>query len=525
MAVWLKSWRERRAPWMFVLPAALVALATLVPLAYLILQALDAEGQALREILWRRRNLILFWNTLRLVVGVLLVAAVIAFPLAWLTARTRLPWRWLVTMVGVLPLAIPGYVMAYALLGLGGNYGALAQWTGWAPPRLSGYWGAVFSIGLYTFPYLFLNLRTALMGMDPAQEDAARCLGAGSLETFFRVTLPQLRPAILAGSLIIGLYVLGDFGAVALMRFETFSQAIYTQYALAYDAVYASWLALLLLVFTGAVLVMEARLLRRTLLHKVGSGNRGKLGLLRLGWWAIPAWFFIGSVFLASVLVPVATIVSWLFQYPEGVRWVDAWSALRGSLTASVPAAFIAGALALPIAYLGVRYPTRSTRVLERSAYLAYATPPLALALAFTLFTYRFLPGIYQTLPLLIGVCALRYMAESVGPIRSALYQASPRMEEAARTLGCTPLAAFFRVIFPLVVKGLGVGTALVFLSVMKELPLTFLLSPLGFETLALNVWNFANEAMYAEAAPYALMLLVISLLFVGLLLFRERST
>ncbi len=525
MVVRARNGSTRRAPWMFLLPAALVGVATVIPLCYLVLQALDAEGEALREILWRRRNLVLFWNTLRLVVGVLVFAAIIAFPLAWLTARSSLPGRRFITLVAVLPLAVPGYVMAYALLGLGGNYGALAQWTGWTIPRPSGYWGAVFSIGLYTFPYLFLNLRSALLGMDPAQEDAARSLGAGPGETFFRVTLPQLRPAILAGSLIIGLYVLGDFGAVALMRFETFSQAIYTQYALAYDAIYASWLALLLLVFTATILIMEARLLRRTLLHKVGSGNRGKLGLVRLGTWGVPAWIFIGLVFVASVLIPVATIVSWLVQYPEGVHWGPAWQALGDSLTASVPAALLAGALALPIAYLGVRYPARRTRVLERSAYLAYATPPLALALAFTLFTDRFLPGLYQTLPLLVGVCALRYLAESVGPVRSALYQASPRLEEAARTLGCTPFIAFFRVIFPLVFKGLAVGTALVFLSVMKELPITFLLSPLGFDTLALNVWNFANEAMYAEAAPHALLLLFISLLFVGLLLFREKST
>jgi iron(III) transport system permease protein len=138
-------------------------------------------------------------------------------------------------------------------------------------------------------------------------------------------------------------------------------------------------------------------------------------------------------------------------------------------------------------------------------------------------FTLRTVPVLYQTLALLVVAYALHFLAEAIGPIRTALYQAPPRLEEAARTLGRSPLGAFFAATFPLLRKGVLVSIALVFLSAMKELPLTFLLSPVGFDALALKVWGYANEALFAGAAPFALAIMGVSAAFVGLLLLREE--
>lgn len=500
----------------------MVGLAVLIPLGYLLVRALEADPALSSSLVFRYRNLELLGNTLLLAFGTLVTGTLIALPMAWITTRTDFPGRRVLTLLGVLPLAVPGYVMAYAILGFTGAHGTLAQLTGWELPRLSGFSGALTAISLYTFPYLYLNFRSALGGLDPTLEEASRSLGYRPAAVFFRVILPQLRPAYYAGTLIIFLYVLGDFGAVSLMRYETFSYAIYLQYAASYDRIYAAWLALMLLALTSSALIVEYRLLRGLFFHRTGTGNGKKPRFVALGVWFWPAALFVTLIVLLSLVLPISTILYWMLESFDAGRVSDLKRALTGSVMASAPAALLATALAMPLAYIGVRHPSRITRGLERVAYLGYATPPLAFALALVFFTLHAAPFLYQTLTLLILAYSLHFLAEAIGPVRSALYQASPRLEEAARSLGYGKLKAFFLVTFPVMRGGLIVSAAFVFLSSMKELPITFLLAPAGFETLAVNVWAFTAEAMFAHAAPYALAILMFSTLFVGLLFARE---
>lgn len=523
-ASWARPWSigVEVHEWYLWAPALFVAVGVLIPIAYLVLRALEAEPAQLADLVIRTRTLWLLWNTVTLTVGVLVCTTAIAFPMAWLTARTNLWGRRAVTLLGVLPLAVPGYVMAYVLLATTGGHGTLAQWVGITIPRLSGYTGALLALSLYLFPYLFLNLRTALLDLDPALEESARALGYGRWEVLWHVILPQLRPGFLAGGLLVGLHVLGDFGVVSLMRFRTFSYALYLQYTASYDRIYAACLALMLLVLTIAVLFLEARLLRGLLLHRTGSGAGRSATRIQLGGWKWLGYLFVGVVGVTSVGIPVVTVLYWMGAGAT-IPWEGLQEALVGSVSASVPAAFLATALALPIAYLGVRRASKGTRILERLAYFGYATPPLAFALALIFFTLRTVSPLYQTLTLLIVAYALHFLAEAIGPVRTALYQASPQLEEAARSLGRSPFQAFVETTLPLLRKGLLVSVALVFLSAMKELPITFLLSPIGFRALALKVWSHAEAAMFAEAAPYALAIMGVSAAFVGLLLVRER--
>ncbi|MCZ6679643.1 MAG: iron ABC transporter permease [Candidatus Poribacteria bacterium] len=520
------SYSETRPlpPWYFFVPAIAVGTGVLLPLVYLLVRAFEAETAELFQIVFRIRTLYLFGNTLRLAIGVMGSGALLAMPLAWLTTRTDLKGVRFFTLMGVLPLAIPGYVMAYALLGLSGPNGTFAELFGTTLPRFRGYWGALIALSFYTFPYLFLNVRSALLGLDVTIEESARSLGSRSWEVFGRIILPQLRPAFYAGGLLVGLHVLGDFGVVSLMRYETFSYALYTQYTASYDRTYAAWLALMLLALAGSLLYLEARLLREKVFHRAGTGTARGANPIALGRWQIPAYFYLATLVLASVVAPTVAICFWMVKGFDPSHLRDFLEALSGSLMASTPAAFLTAGLAIPLAYLGVRYSSSICRALERGAYIGYATPPLAFALALIFFTLRVVPGVYQTLWILIYAYTLHFLAEAIGPVRSALYQASPRLEETARSLGYPPFKAFLKATFPLLRSGLMVSTAFVFLAAMKELPLTFLLSPVGYETLAVNVWSYTTEAMFAEAAPYALAILIFSALFVGLLLIRDTN-
>lgn len=514
----------RRPPLRLVLFAWFVVLVTLIPLVYLGVRAAQADAAAIRSILWRGKTAFQLVNTIGLAGAVLVTTVALGLPLAWLTTRAAIFGRRAWTLLAVLPLAIPGYLLAYALLAMGGPYGTTARLLGWEWPRLSGFGGAWIALSLYNLPYMFLNLRVAMRRLDPAVEEAARTLGKGVWGVFFRVTLPQLRPAIWAGGLLVVLHVIGDFGVVSLMRFETFSYALYVQYS--NDQRFAvAWIGLLLVAMTLVVLVFEWRFLRGLRLDAAGILSFRAPRLTPLGRWAVPTYLFLGAGVFLSLVAPLSTLVYWATQVNADELYLkNLRGALGHSLQGAIPAAVLTATLAVPLAYLARRYRSVASQAIERSVYIGYATPALAFALGWVVFSLHVAPWAYQTLGLLVLAYSLHFLAEAVGPVRSSLFVATPRLEEAARTLGHGRLATFRRVTLPLLMPGIVASMALVFLSVMKELPLTVILAPLGFRPLSLRVWDYTNEAMYAEAAPYALAIVLFAATFVGVVLAQGRE-
>lgn len=505
------------------IPASLAGIGTLVPLVYLLLRAFEADPATIQRLVLRPRTWTLLVNTVALTGGVMLLTTLMAVPLAWLLVRSDLRWRRLTTVLAVAPLAVPGYVVAYALISLGGNQGFLTQLLGFPVPRPSGYWGAVTALSLYTYPYLFLNVRAALLGLDPSLEESARSLGYGSRAVFRTVILPQLRPALLAGWLVIALYVLGDFGVVALMRFEAFSYAIYLQYASAFDRTYAAWLSLILLAMTLAIVGTEGRLLGKRRYARIGGGSQRAVVVTRLGRWAPLAHAYAGLVVLAAIGLPALVLGSWMvLAPPSAAAWRSVGEAFVRTASIAAPAALLTAAAGMSVAYLATRVQLRGSRLIERLAYLGYAIPPVSLALALVFFSLRSVPWLYQTTALLIGAYVISFLALAIGPMRSALLQVPARIEEAARSLGRRPFHAFFQTTFPVIRKPAVAGTALVLMVAMKELPLTYLLAPTGFHTLAVRVFSRTSEGMLAEAAPFAAAIVAFSSLFVGLLISYE---
>ena len=228
-------------------------------------------------------------------------------------------------------------------------------------------------------------------------------------------------------------------------------------------------------------------------------------------------------VVILGVALPVAILFFWLFQPGQTGVGTPISAALTNSLTLGTSAAVFAILIAAPLVSGSVRRPGRLTRFLERTPYLGYSIPPLPFALALVFVSLQLWPGLYQTLPILVYALTFRFLAEAVGPLRTAVYRAPKQLEEAARALGLRFWGVLRRVTIPLLWRGVVASIALVFLAVVKELPLTLVLAPNGFDTLATNVWTYTEEAMFASAAPHALGIVGLAGLFVSIVFWGGR--
>lgn len=289
------------------------------------------------------------------------------------------------------------------------------------------------------------------------------------------------------------------------------------------DRAATALLALFVLGLTMFLLWGEGRMLKGLRLDASARVTKRQARMHEIGGWKGAAFGFMGFMTILSLIAPLASMFYWGWLRPDTQALADLPKALWSSASAAVPAALGAALIATILSYLSLRFPSGWSRAFERMAYLGYATPPIVFGLSLVFLSLNAVPILYQTFTLLVLAYIFHAAAEAVGPIRSALYQAPPRLEEAARSLGCSPFQAFRKATFPLLKRGIAMSMALVFLSVMKELPITLLLSPIGFETLAVNVWSYTSTTNYGAAAPYALTIVALSAVFVGLLLRKER--
>ena len=507
---------HRRPPLALVATALAAVTLVALPLLYLVVRAGSGGADAWR-VLERHRTLELVGSTAVLVVLVTVAAVVVAVPLAWLVARSDLPGRRLWAVAAALPLVVPSYVAALALLGAFAPTGLLQRVLEAAfgierLPDVYGLPGAVAALTLSTYPYVYLLASAALRDLDPALVESARSLGETPLGAFRRVTLPVLRPSIGAGALLVALYTLSDFGAVSLMQYSSLTRAIFLQYRSLFDRTPAAVLALVLVLLTAIVLFLELRARGRTRAARVGRGPARAPARVRLGRWRWPALAFCTCIVGAALLVPVAVIAYW------AARAASLGDALRGAWEPAVNSVLVSGlaagatvAAALPVALLAVRHPVWWTRLLERLAYSSNALPGIVIALSLVFFAANYASPIYQTLALLVAAYLIRFFPQGVAGAHGALLRVDARLEEAARGLGRRPSEAFVAVTAPLVAPGLLAGAALVFLSTMKELPATLLLRPIGFETLATEVWTATTVGFYSRAAVPALLLIVLA--------------
>ena len=505
------------------LAGALVAAAAILPLAYLVIVIAGSASEAW-DAVWRDRTAALVLRSLGLTAAVTLTAIVVAVPAAWLTVRTDLPGRRIWAVLFALPLVIPSYIGAYALISAMGPRGLAADLLGVQElPSIAGFPGALLSLSLFTFPYVFLPVRATLGRLDPQLEEAALGMGRSPSEVFRTVILPQLRPAIGAGSLLVALYVLSDFGAVSIMRFDSFTTSIYTAYQASFDRTAAAALSALLVLIMFVVLWLESRSRSTEALYRSVPGSQREARRVQLRRWRGPALAFCGLITTLALLVPIAVLIYWSVQSVAGdVDMGEIAAAAGNSLLAAGICAAVAGLCAIPIAVLAVRFRGRFSSSVERLTYIGHALPGIVVALALVFFGTRVVLELYQSLAMLIFAWVVLFLPLAVGIVRSSLLQVSPRVEEAARSLGRSQVNVLGTVTVPLMTGGLLAGCALVFLTAIKELPATLILGPTGFETLATEIWSATGRGFFEGAAIPALILLAVSA--VPLYLFTARE-
>lgn len=495
-----------------------IAVAVVSPLIWIFWRASHVELDRALDLVLSMESLGIGLRSLLLMLAVTMLSVIIGVPLAFLTSRTDLPYRRLFTVVAALPLVIPSYIGAFALVSAFGPRGEFTEPLGIPMPTIDGLSGAVLVITLYTYPYVFLTTRAAILSMDVNHVDAARTLNASRLGAFRRITLPRLRPAIAAGALLVALYALSDFGTPSFMGAAVFTREIFAEWNIG-NVEYAALLSIQLLAVAAVVLAIEARVGQDVEPGGAGSGSRITLGRWR---WPLAAVF--GLLAFVTLAVPVLIFGLWLARGPVvagGLGFHPEFAI--NSIYLATAAAAVATVLAIPVAYTAARRRGYLARLFERATYVGFAVPGIVIGIALVFFGANFAPALYPSIALLVFAYVVRFLPQAVGITRSAVTQVDEVYVEAARTLNRSPLAAFRRVTLPLIVPGVIAGGVLVFLTTIKELPATVMLQPAGYETLVTVVWHTHRTLRWADAAVPALVLIVLSGLSMLILIRQER--
>ena len=502
-----------RIPRGLAVACGVVALLVLVPIGITVVQALQGGVSAAADALRAPSSLTLLKNTVVIAALAVPLAGAIGVAGAWFVERTRLPARRLWAVLLVAPLTVPPFVTSYAWASIGNP--------------LQGLVGAAGIIAFSYFPIVYLLVAVALRGMDPALEETAQSLGLGTGRVFFRVILPQLRPALLGGLLLVALDTFIEYDAFVALKVRTFSSDVYAQYQLGFSASGAAALSSFSLVICVVLLLGESRLRGNANYTRVSQGARRIPPRYDLGRATLPVLAGFLAVVAVSLGIPLGTLVEWLATSSAAALDTASanlqylWPATLTSVTLGVAAALLALVLALPVAVLAVRYRGPLVTALERSTYLSFALPDLVAAIALAYAASHLARFLYGSFGLLVFAESILFLPFAVVALRATIGQIEPGLEDAARSLGAGPLAAFARVTAPLARPGFLAAAVLVFAFTLGDLSTAQVLLPLDRYTLGTEFQASSSSVAFAAAAPFAGVLIGLALLAAYVLMTR----
>jgi iron(III) transport system permease protein len=504
--------RGGAAPRPLLLMCAAVAIIAAAPVLISLVQAAQGGVGAARTAL-RASSVSLLLHSVFVALVAAPTCAVVGVGTAWFVERTRVPGRRVWALLLVAPLVVPLFVTSYAWVTLSG--------------ALQGFLGAAGIVSFAYYPIVFLLVCASLRVMDPALEETARALGVGPWRTFRRVVLPQLRPALLGGVLLVVLDTLVEFDAFVALRYQTFTTNVYSQYQLSFSPSGAAVLSVFSIVLCLALLLGESRLRGAANYTRISHGAPRRAVRYELGRATPLVLAGLALVVVVSLGIPLGLLVHWFATGSAAARAGarasihGLWPATRTSVLLGLAGALVAVILALPVAILAVRHRSRLGMLLERSVYLSFALPDLVAAIALAYAASHVTPFLYGSVPLIVLAEAMLFVPFAVVALRSTLGLIEPALEESARSLGLGPLRTVWRVTLPLARPGLGAAGVLVFAFVLGDLGTAQVLLPSGLTTLGTQFWADSQTVAFAAAAPYAAVLVGLAILSAWVLMSR----
>jgi iron(III) transport system permease protein len=486
------------------LAGVLIAVVVATPVIVTIIQAVQGGLSAAVNALQASSPRTLLLHSALVAVVAAPVSCVLGVVTAWFVERTTLPGRGVWGLLLVAPLTMPLFVTSYAWATIG--------------TILQGFLGAAGVIAFSYYPIVFLLVTVSLRGMDPALEETARSLGLGPARTFFRVVLPQLRPALLGGALLVVLDTLVEFDAFVGLKYQTFAVHVYAQYQLSFSSSGAAALSLLSIVVCVLLLSGELRLRSGANYTRVSQGAARALPRYRLGRAAVPVLAGVAAVVGIGLGIPVTVLVYW-FTQSSSQGFATATASIHQLLPATltsvglgVCSAALALVFAVPIAWLAVRHRGRLATVIERVSYLSFALPDLVAAIALAYAASHYAGFLYGSTALLVLADAVLFVPFAVVAMRATFGQIEPALVDVARSLGTGGMRAFARVVLPLARQGLAAAFVLVFAFVLGDLSTTQVLLPPNLYTLGTEFQANSSTVAFAAAAPFAAVLIMLSM-------------
>jgi len=470
----------------------------IVPLVLLLVEAAGAGLGTVTHLVFRSLTATLLWNTVQLTVVVTALCAAIGTMAAWCVECTDLPFRRAWAVLVVVPFAIPDFVVSF-------GWASLTTW-------IQGFRGAVVVMTLAVYPLVYLPVAASFRSADPGQQEVARSLGVGRVQAFFRVQLAQARSAILGGCLLVALIILAEYGAFEIVGYQTFTTEIFTEFGV-FKIQAAAALSVVLVVLSIVVLAGDGFAHGKGRVARAGPLAQRVNRPLPLGRAKAPVLVGFAALTLLALGIPVGSSIYWMFEGgSHGFAGMSLFDAAGHTALYSGTAGAIATLMALPVALLVIRHPTRMARLLERSTFVVLAVPGIVIAFALSYFAERYAAGAFsQTALLLVAAYAIMFFPLALVGVRASIAYAPVGLEEAARSLGQSRLAVLRRVTLPLVGPGLMAAFCLVFLATATELTATLILIPNNTQTLATQFWAYQQNLSYGQAAPFALVIIGIA--------------
>jgi iron(III) transport system permease protein len=467
---------------------------SVLPLFYILLRTAQIGVTELAENLFRARTLELIYNSLSLTLVVCITAMTIGTAQAWLSFRSDLTFRRFFQVVAILPLAMPSYVLAYAWLSVSSG--------------INGFIGSWLVLSISTSPYVFLAVSAAFNRHSGAGEEVARTLGRSQLSVARTITWPAIRSSVFGSGLLVALYTLSDFGAVSLMRFDTFTRAIYNAYRASFDRNSAAALALVLVLLTLVLIRIESR---SSSLKATKSSSQYRAMQTKLGKWQLGAQALLFSWFLIGVLIPIMSIIYWTVIGQSQSNLGEISRAFVNTVGYGFAGGLTVAFVGLAVAILVVRYRSRYSINVEKTILITHALPGVVVALSFVFLVNQSVPNLYQTSALVLLAYLALFLPNAVAVLKVPISQVPTGIEEVSRTLGNSQFQTLRKVVIPAAAPGILSATAFVGLTVIKELPATLILRPTGIETLATRLWSATSVSAFSAAAPYALLLILVA--------------